>query len=61
MGVVFVIYVCENGEGIVFIVEEFIEDEDDFVLVLESVDMFDDVMLDDELLIKLEKKKGVYL
>ena len=61
MGAVLAIYARENGEGTVFTAEEFIEDEDDFAPVLESVDTPDDVTPDDEPPTKPEKKKGAHL
>ena len=57
MGAVLAIYARENGEGTVFTAEEFIEDEDDFAPVLESVETPDDITPDDEPPAKPEKKK----
>lgn len=57
MGAVLAIYARENGEGTVFTAEEFIEDEDDFAPVLESVETADDITPDDEPPTKPEKKK----
>ena len=61
MGAVLAIYARENGEGTVFTAEEFIEDEDDFAPVLESVETADDITPDDEPPTKPEKKKGAHL
>lgn len=49
MGAVLAIYARENGEGTVFTAEEFIEDEEEFAPVLESVETPDDISPDDEL------------
>lgn len=48
MGAVLAIYARENGEGTVFTAEEFIEDEEEFAPVLESVETPDDISPDDE-------------
>lgn len=55
MGAVLAIYARENGEGTVFTAEEFIEDEEEFAPVLESVETPDDITPDDEPPTKPEK------
>ena len=44
IGAVLAIYARENGEGTVFTTDEFLEDEDEFVPELESVDSSDEVI-----------------
>ena len=61
IGAVLAIYARENGEGTVFTADEFLEDEDEFVAELDSVDL-EEEFIDDELVPpKPEKKKGSHL
>ncbi|MBG9994312.1 ClpXP protease specificity-enhancing factor [Pseudoalteromonas sp. NZS127_1] len=60
LGAVLAIYARENGEGTVFTADEFLEDEDDFVPELESVDSSAE-FIDETPLEKPEKKKGSHL
>mgnify|MGYP003639572308 CR=1 FL=1 len=57
LGAVLAIYARENGEGTVFTADEFLEDEDDFVPELESVES--SAEFTDET--SPEKKKGSHL
>ncbi|NMR27076.1 ClpXP protease specificity-enhancing factor [Pseudoalteromonas sp. NEC-BIFX-2020_015] len=62
IGAVLAIYARENGEGTVFTADEFLEDEDDFVGELESVDLDDGFPPDDEPTPpKPDNKKGSHL
>ena len=62
IGAVLAIYARENGEGTVFTADEFLEDEDDFVGELESVDLDDEFIPNDEPTPpKPDKKKGSHL
>ena len=54
------IYARENGEGTVFTADEFLEDEDDFVPELESVDSSAE-SIDETPPEKPQKKKGSHL
>ncbi|KTF17225.1 ClpXP protease specificity-enhancing factor [Pseudoalteromonas sp. H103] len=60
IGAVLAIYARENGEGTVFTTDEFLEDEDEFVPELESVDSSDEV-IDETPAEKPQKKKGSHL
>ncbi|TMP08754.1 ClpXP protease specificity-enhancing factor [Pseudoalteromonas sp. S3178] len=60
IGAVLAIYARENGEGTVFTTDEFLEDEDEFVPELESVDSSDEV-IDETPPEKPQKKKGSHL
>ena len=60
LGAVLAIYARENGEGTVFTADEFLEDEDDFVPELESVDPSAE-FIDETPPEKPEKKKGSHL
>ncbi|KPZ56870.1 ClpXP protease specificity-enhancing factor [Pseudoalteromonas sp. P1-25] len=61
LGAVLAIYARENGEGTVFTAEEFLEDEDDFVPELESVETSDELIDETPPPEKPEKKKGSHL
>ncbi|MDN3380084.1 MULTISPECIES: ClpXP protease specificity-enhancing factor [unclassified Pseudoalteromonas] len=62
LGAVLAIYARENGEGTVFTADEFLEDEDDFATELESVDLDEEFIADDEPTPpKPDKKKGSHL
>ncbi|MCQ8879530.1 ClpXP protease specificity-enhancing factor [Pseudoalteromonas shioyasakiensis] len=62
LGAVLAIYARENGEGTVFTADEFLEDEDDFAPELESVDLEEEFIPDDEPTPpKPDKKKGSHL
>ncbi|WP_024599271.1 ClpXP protease specificity-enhancing factor [Pseudoalteromonas sp. TAE56] len=60
LGAVLAIYARENGEGTVFTADEFLEDEDDFVPELESVESSVE-FTDETSPEKPEKKKGSHL
>ncbi|MBH0087597.1 ClpXP protease specificity-enhancing factor [Pseudoalteromonas sp. AS84] len=60
LGAVLAIYARENGEGTVFTADEFLEDEDDFVPELESVESSAE-FTDETSPEKPEKKKGSHL
>ncbi|MBA6408499.1 MULTISPECIES: ClpXP protease specificity-enhancing factor [unclassified Pseudoalteromonas] len=60
LGAVLAIYARENGEGTVFTTDEFLEDEDDFVPELESVDSSAE-FIDETPPEKPQKKKGSHL
>ena len=60
LGAVLAIYARENGEGTVFTTDEFLEDEDEFVPELESVEISDDI-IDETPAEKPQKKKGSHL
>ena len=60
LGAVLAIYARENGEGTVFTADEFLEDEDDFVPELESVDS-SAKFIDETPPEKPQKKKGSHL
>ncbi|MDO6634503.1 ClpXP protease specificity-enhancing factor [Pseudoalteromonas carrageenovora] len=60
IGAVLAIYARENGEGTVFTTDEFLEDEDEFVPELESIDSSDEV-IDETPPEKPQKKKGSHL
>ncbi|HDY93915.1 MAG TPA: ClpXP protease specificity-enhancing factor [Pseudoalteromonas sp.] len=60
LGAVLAIYARENGEGTVFTADEFLEDEDDFVPELESVESSAE-FIDETSPEKPEKKKGSHL
>lgn len=62
LGAVLAIYARENGEGTVFTADEFLEDEDNFAEELESVDLDEEFITDDEPTPpKPDKKKGSHL
>ncbi|MFY8328721.1 ClpXP protease specificity-enhancing factor [Pseudoalteromonas sp. ZZD1] len=62
LGAVLAIYARENGEGTVFTADEFLEDEDEFATELESVDLDEEFIADDEPTPpKPDKKKGSHL
>ncbi|MDP2636519.1 MULTISPECIES: ClpXP protease specificity-enhancing factor [unclassified Pseudoalteromonas] len=61
IGAVLAIYARENGEGTVFTAEEFLEDEDDFALQPEPVELVDEPIIDEPASPKPDKKKGSHL
>ncbi|WP_394192791.1 ClpXP protease specificity-enhancing factor [Pseudoalteromonas atlantica] len=61
IGAVLAIYARENGEGTVFTAEEFLEDEDDFALQPEPVELVDEPIIDEPESPKPDKKKGSHL
>lgn len=61
IGAVLAIYARENGEGTVFTAEEFLEDEDDFALQPETVELVDEPIIDEPVSSKPGKKKGSHL